>query len=102
MLSGLIGYGSPFPHFVYFLFQQDEFRFDKLHHNVSILRLHLYNLFLLVWNNPLPETSRDHTSEKTTQIYLDELDNTTVDAANEKVAGLLKKNGARLVKKQEK
>ena len=33
------------PHFVYFLFQQDEFRFDKLHHNVSILRLLLYNLF---------------------------------------------------------
>ena len=47
-------------------------------------------------------TGLGHTSEKTTQIYLDELDNTTVDAANEKVAGLLKKNGARLVKKQEK
>jgi len=31
-----------------------------------------------------------HTSEKTTQIYLDELDNSTVDAANAMVAGLLK------------
>lgn len=30
-----------------------------------------------------------HTSEKTTQIYLDELDNSRVDAANEMVAGLL-------------
>ncbi len=34
-----------------------------------------------------------HTSEKTTQIYLDELDNSAVDAANETVAGLLKKSG---------
>jgi integrase len=32
-----------------------------------------------------------HTSEKTTRIYLDELDNKTVDEANEIVAGLLKK-----------
>lgn len=35
-----------------------------------------------------------HTSEKTTQIYLDELDNSTVDAANEIVAGLLKNTTA--------
>ena len=47
-------------------------------------------------------TGLGHTSEKTTQIYLDELDNTTVDAANEKVAGLLKKNGAGFVKKRKK
>ena len=34
-----------------------------------------------------------HTSEKTTQIYLDELDNGTIDDANAKVAGLLEKAG---------
>ena len=43
-----------------------------------------------------------HTSEKTTRIYLDELDNSMVDAANEAVAGLLKKNGAALRKNRKK
>ena len=43
-----------------------------------------------------------HTSERTTQIYLDELDNSTVDAANEIVAGLLKGAAGRRKKSTEK
>ncbi len=40
-----------------------------------------------------------HTSEKTTQIYLDELDNSQVDAANAMVAGRLRMAGSEMGKR---
>ena len=43
-----------------------------------------------------------HTSERSTQSYLDVLDNSTVDAANEIVAGLLKGAAGRRKKSTEK